>query len=128
MPSLSVDRRGWLKLSERAIEQQLVDALEAHGWRVLRTNKFCSGNAVVVQGAVEVGIPDLQARRKFLDCVFVSDGNGGSYLTGSWRLVWIEVKRPGENLNEKQRTWWAAHPDEDRRIARGIEDVEDLLR
>ena len=109
---MKLDARGRLKLSERAIEQQLVDALTAHGWRVLRTNKFCSGNAVVVQGAVEPGIPDLQARRPYY---------------GDWHIVWIEVKRPGQDLNEKQRAWWAAHPDEDKRIARGIDDIGDLL-
>ena len=109
---MKLDARGRLKLSERAIEQQLVDALTAHGWRVLRTNKFCSGNAVVVQGSVEPGIPDLQARRRY------------GHL---WRLIWVEVKRPGQELNEKQLAWWMAHPDEDRRIARGIEDIGDLL-
>jgi hypothetical protein len=120
---LALNKRGRLKLSERAIEEQLVDALEAHGWRVLRTNKFCSGNAVVVQGSVEPGIPDLQARKNLLGWTYVSR----ECHCRAIRLVWIEVKRPGEDLNAKQCGWWRNHPDEEKRIARCFEDVEDLL-
>ena len=119
MPNLKLDKRGKLKLSERAIEQQIIDALEAHGWRVLRTNRFTSGNAVVVQGSTELGIPDLQARRL-----------GGKYIGGytAWNIAWIEVKRPGQDLNANQCKWWSEHPDEDRRIACRLEDIEDLLK
>lgn len=117
--TLKLDKRARLKLSERDIERQIIDALQAHGWRVLKTNKFCSGNAVVVQGAVEPGIPDLQAR-VIWRCVAPPD------IT-IMRVIWIEIKRPGKDLDEKQKAWWTAHPDEEKRIARSVEDIKDLL-
>jgi hypothetical protein len=123
--SLALDRKGRLKLSERDIEQQLVDALMAHGWRVLRTNKFCSGNAIVVQGAVEPGIPDLMAWK------YLYLGEASRLLRDTiWRparIVLLEVKRPGEDLNGNQYEWWAVHPEDEKRIARSLEDIEDLL-
>jgi hypothetical protein len=88
-------RGGKPKLTEKDIQRQIVDLLEAHGWQVLRTNQFFSGNAVVVQGASEPGIPDLQARRKY-DSYVVHDLQ---------RVIWIEVKRPGGVLSPDQVTW-----------------------
>lgn len=83
------------KLTERQIEQQIVDLLGAHGWIVLRTNRFSSGNAVVVQGSIEVGIPDLQARKPY-----------HSYVENDLqRVVWIEVKRPGGKVSPEQEQW-----------------------
>lgn len=114
---LKLDKRGKLRLTERQIEEQIKSALEHHGWRVLRTNKFCSGNAVVVQGSVEPGIPDLLAYK----CLPIPGG------LPYWDMRWIEVKRPGEKLSEKQEKWWRDHPDESKRVATCLEDIEDLL-
>lgn len=100
-----------MKLTERQIERQIVDLLTAHGWRVLRTNVF-NGAVIQRQGSIEPGIPDLMARRGAFD---------------TWRIVWIEVKCPGGKLKAKQVAWAAAHPDEEKRIATCIEDVEDLI-
>ena len=88
-------RGGKPKLAEKDIQRQIIDLLRAHNWTVLQTNKFHSGNAVVVQGASEPGIPDLQARRKY-DSYVVHDLQ---------RVIWIEVKRPGGELSPKQEQW-----------------------
>lgn len=117
--SLGLDRKGRLKVSERDIERQLIDALTLHGWKILRTNKFCSGNAVVVQGAIEPGMPDLQARR-----IYRPD----SY--DLWEILWIEVKTPAGKVSQAQAAWHqeARMRGERVLIARGLEDIEDLLR
>jgi hypothetical protein len=85
-------------LKEAAIERQIVDLLECHGWYVLRTNKFATGGAVIVQGSIELGIPDLQARRAVV-----------TGLEDPWRIlnqiIWIEVKRPGGKVSVRQAAW-----------------------
>lgn len=111
--SLAVDKRGRLKLSERAIEKQIVDAMTAHGWLILRTNVF-AGAVIQRQGSVEPGIPDLMARRQL-------------HNTRWWQIRWIEVKRPGGRLSAAQEKWRRDHPDESVRIATCLEDIEDLL-
>ena len=88
-------RGGKPKLTEKDIQRQIIDLLRAHSWTVLQTNKFHSGNAVVVQGASEPGIPDLQARRKY-DSYVVHDLQ---------RVFFIEVKRPGGECSEAQKAW-----------------------
>ncbi len=112
---MKLDKRGRPRLTERQIEKQIVDALEAHGWRVLRTNQF-AGAVIQRQGSVEPGIPDLMARK------------GWCELRGIERIEWIEVKRPGQSMNERQVHWWNQHLDESVRVARCVEDVEDLLK
>lgn len=82
-------------LTEAAVERQIIDLLEAHGWLVLRTNNFC-GQGFVSQGAIEPGMPDLQAR--FL-IPWVSP------VGEAWQILWIEVKRPGGKVSLKQATW-----------------------
>ena len=98
--TLKLDKRGRLKLSERAIQRQIIDLLEAHGWLVLRTNQFKSGGAIIVQGAIEKGIPDLQARRLFR----LRSSTCLSIEKAYW-LFWIEVKRPGGKLSADQERW-----------------------
>lgn len=82
-------------LSERAIEDQIVRLLQAYQWQVIRTNRFRTGGAVIVQGALEKGMPDLQVR-KAVDVL---------QRAALQRVVWIEVKRPGEGLTEHQAEW-----------------------
>ena len=111
---MKLDRCGRPALTERQIEAQIVDLLKAHGWRILKTNIF-AGAVIQRQGSIEPGIPDLQARRPL------------TWTRKEKQVVWIEVKRPGEHLNEDQKKWWLAHEDEDLRIATCPEDVYDLI-
>jgi len=83
------------RLLEKQIERQIVDLLEAHKWIVLKTNKFAGCGQVLVQGSLELGIPDLQVRQPYQSYV----------LTDLQRVVWIEVKRPGEECSDVQKTW-----------------------
>lgn len=94
-------------LTETQIQRQILDLLEAHGWQVLRTNKFLSGNAVVVQGSIEKGIPDLQARRLIEHSASIWMVDTGPEFR-SWRILWVEVKRPGGKCSPAQLAWHAA--------------------
>lgn len=120
-------RSGLPPLTERQIEKQIVDLLEVHGWSVLRTNKFLSGNAVVTQGALEQGIPDLQARKLWPgDDWKNADGN---QIPAPMSVVWIEVKRPGKNPSEVQGRWIrdAVLRGEKVIVAHCVEDVAEII-
>lgn len=85
-------------LSEAAIQRQIIDLLEVHGWLVTRTNKFC-GKDIASQGAIEPGMPDLMARKgRWSPKTNFNDGGG-------WKILWIECKRPGGKVSVKQATW-----------------------
>ena len=88
---------------EEQIQKQIIDLLEAYGWLVMRTNKFC-GASISSQGAIEPGMPDLQARKiRSGDGDWEDgDGNPGHSLA---ELIWIEVKRPGGKVSTIQATW-----------------------
>lgn len=99
-------------LTEREIERQIIDLLEAHGWLVLRTNIF--GGAVIQrQGSIEPGIPDLMARRPY------------PYSIPLYRILWIEVKRPDKEMSAVQWAWYnaALRRGETVMVARSVEDV-----
>lgn len=113
---MKLDRRGRLALTERQIEQQIVDILTAHGWRVLRTNVF-AGAVIQRQGSIEPGIPDLQARRRV----------NLTILVNTWEIIWIEVKRPGEKLSPVQVAWHAAAKKRGETVF-VFESVEDAAR
>ncbi|MFH1110947.1 MAG: VRR-NUC domain-containing protein [Planctomycetota bacterium] len=89
-----------LRLSEEQVQRQITDLLEAHGWLVMRTNKFC-GWEIATQGAIEPGMPDLQARKLWSKTWDQRRGVHGSV----WEILWIEVKRPGGKVSLKQATW-----------------------
>ena len=83
---------------EEQVQRQIIDLLEAHNWFVLQTNKFC-GIGFSSQGAIEPGMPDLQAR---LRRTFASPED---LRWNQWSIVWIEVKAPGGTCSDKQRAW-----------------------
>jgi len=93
-PDAASPKRKPSERKEEQIQRQIVDLLEAYGWLVIRTNKFC-GHAIASQGAIEPGMPDLQARKLIYRDALYND----------WRILWIEVKRPGGKVSLKQATW-----------------------
>jgi hypothetical protein len=94
IPVAPKPRKPRRKLEEQ-VQRQIIDILEAHGWLVLRTNKFC-GIGFSSQGAIEPGMPDLMAR--FL-IPWVSP------VGEAWQILWIEVKAPGGKVSVTQATW-----------------------
>lgn len=102
---------------EEQIQRQIIDLLEAHGWLVMRTNKFC-GQVVATQGAIEPGMPDLMARKacglaakargiyaELAEAGIGPEITGVRYFSDNWRIIWIEVKRPGGKVSVAQATW-----------------------
>lgn len=85
---------------EEQVQCQIIDLLEAHGWLVMRTNKFC-GAAFSSQGAIEAGMPDIQARKLFSPIVDSLLNRRGTL----YELLWVEVKRPGGKVSTVQATW-----------------------
>lgn len=90
------------EIKEAQVERQIIALLEFHGWLVLHTNKFC-GAKVASQGAIQPGMPDLQARRpaEWRDGPIKRAANG-AYL---WEIIWVECKRPGGKVSTVQATW-----------------------
>lgn len=88
------------KLEER-VQRQIVDLLEAHGWLILRTNKFC-GIGFSSQGAIEPGMPDLMARKRVIVGAITGPETPWDIC---WDIRWIEVKRPGGKVSVLQATW-----------------------
>ena len=90
------------EMKEAQVERAIIDLLTFHGWLVMRTNKFC-GAAISSQGAIEPGMPDLQARSpaEWRDGPIKRAANG-AYL---WEIIWVECKRPGGKVSTVQATW-----------------------
>lgn len=108
-------KRGEMK--EAQVERQIIDLLTVHGWLVLRTNKFC-GASISSQGAIEPGMPDLMARKacgraakargiyaELAEAGIGPEITGVKYFSDDWRILWIEVKRPGGKVSTIQATW-----------------------
>ena len=91
-----------IRLTERQIEQQIVDLLSAHGWYVLRTNQF-AGAVIQRQGTLERGMPDLLAWKIIPWAVRTLHAS-----LPAARLMWIEVKGPRGTLSPVQKKWHLA--------------------
>lgn len=83
------------RLTEAHIQQTVREFLEADGWRAIRTEHALerTKEGKIRRKVGEVGMPDM---------LFVR------YLDRSWvpaDVMWIEFKRPGNNLTPSQVAW-----------------------
>jgi hypothetical protein len=79
---------------ERTVLASVLRALRARGHVVHRMTSgvFRTGNRTVSTG--EVGMPDLQVEL-------------GTVAAPCDRVLWLEVKRPGQGARDSQQTWMA---------------------
>jgi hypothetical protein len=91
--------------SETQLQTEILDVLNSNGFRAIRIN---SGLARGLYGGVihlaPKGTPDILIQHPY---------------------GWVEVKRPGEKLNDDQQTWhdWAVENDVPHTIANSAESA-----
>lgn len=100
MPKLKVDKRGRIVLSEAAIQKQIVDFLEAHGWLCFQNRSDGLGGKIAAFATTEQsGSPDLFCWHKWFGPPgFEPCGKPPAHFA-------IEVKRPGKKQSDEQIEW-----------------------